>query len=211
VRCGGQLLVGLSAPGASAHMSYVYLQPGPWGRVGNLPVNAAAGQLVKDLGINVIRQGGTVSQSLRWKVRPRVRGGARTRGSDLRVRSGAAQLTTAVASCPPARDLRVQDWRGPPWQRASMGHTWGDSLVASCEWCGVVRGTARQAGRSTRGRRSYLVHRTLLASLSPSVFYRRLAGGPFEMMALADYLNFEMVRVERTGMEDRAKGARLHC
>jgi hypothetical protein len=69
VRCGGQLLVGLSSPGAAAHLSYVYLQPGPWGRVGGMPVNAAAGQLVKDFGINVIRQGGTVSRTLRWKAR----------------------------------------------------------------------------------------------------------------------------------------------
>lgn len=87
VRCGGQLLLSLSQPTA-INVGYVFLQPGTWGRVGDLPVNARAGELVKTMGVGVIRQGGTVSQGFRWK-----------------------------------------DWRGAPWTRAAMGHTWGDSLV----------------------------------------------------------------------------------
>jgi hypothetical protein len=88
VRCGGQLTIALAAPSA-LHVGYVFLQPGAWGRVGDLPVHAAAGELVTTMGINVIRQGGTVSQSFKWK-----------------------------------------DWRGPAWERPSMQHVWGDSLVS---------------------------------------------------------------------------------
>ena len=107
VRCGGQLNIALAAPSA-LHVGYVFLQPGAWGRVGDLPVPAAAGALVKAMGINIIRQGGTVSQSFRWK-----------------------------------------DWRGPAWERPSMQHVWGDSLVSG--W------------------------------------------GPFEMIELAEALNFEVI------------------
>ena len=37
VQCGGELLVGLNGAG-SVNLDFVYLQPGTWGRVGDLPV-----------------------------------------------------------------------------------------------------------------------------------------------------------------------------
>ena len=117
VRCGGELRVqfdvatsgGTTPPYAAlVYLGYAWLQPGAWGRVGDLPVLKSAGDAVSAMGINVLRQGGTVSQSFAWK-----------------------------------------DWRGDPWARPAMGHVWGDSLVDP--W------------------------------------------GPFEMMALADYMGFEMI------------------
>jgi hypothetical protein len=89
VRCGGMFVVGLAAPGA-AHIGYSSVFPGDWGRFAGLPVLKSAIDAMKQMGIKVIRQGGTVSQSFAWK-----------------------------------------EWRGPPWLRASMGHTWGDSLVGN--------------------------------------------------------------------------------
>lgn len=44
---------------------------------------------LRQMGISVIRQGGTVSQTFAWK-----------------------------------------EWRGAPWARPSMQHTWGQALVA---------------------------------------------------------------------------------
>jgi len=66
VQCGGELQVGLNNAG-SAHIGYVFFEPGPWGRVNNLPVLKSAGDTMTQMGIKVIRQGGTVSQSFRWK------------------------------------------------------------------------------------------------------------------------------------------------
>jgi hypothetical protein len=88
VQCTGELQVGLSAPG-NVHIGYVFFEPGPWGRFNNQPVLIDAVNTLQRMGITAIRQGGTVSQSFRWK-----------------------------------------DWRGVPWQRGSMGHVWGDSLVS---------------------------------------------------------------------------------
>ena len=67
VRCGGELQVGLAAPGA-AHVGYVFFQPGPWGRVPGLPVLKSAADTMATMGTRVIRQGGTVSQSFTWKA-----------------------------------------------------------------------------------------------------------------------------------------------
>ena len=89
VRCGGEFVVGLGAPGA-AHIGFTSLFPGEWGRFAGLPVLRSAMDAMQEMGIKVIRQGGTVSQSFRWK-----------------------------------------DWRGAPYERASMGHQWGDSLLGS--------------------------------------------------------------------------------
>jgi hypothetical protein len=110
VKCAGELQVGLAQPGA-AHVSFVYFAPGPWGRVAGQPVLKSAADTMAAMGITVIRQGGTVSQSFRWK-----------------------------------------DWRGVPWQRPSMGHVWGDSLVS-----GWVRLRARTAPRPLAATRSSTV------------------------------------------------------
>ena len=66
VRCGGMFVVGLAAPG-SAHIGYTSLFPGDWGRFAGLPVLKSAVDAMQEMGIKVIRQGGTVSQSFAWK------------------------------------------------------------------------------------------------------------------------------------------------
>ena len=54
-------------------MGYVSLMPGPWNRVprkdgsGLTVATKAAAQVLKTMGVSVIRNGGTVSQSMRWK------------------------------------------------------------------------------------------------------------------------------------------------
>ena len=66
VRCGGEFVIGLAQAGA-VHVGFVWLMPGTWGRLGDLPVLKSGADNLRALGISVIRQGGTVSQSLAWK------------------------------------------------------------------------------------------------------------------------------------------------
>ena len=71
VRCGGEIVVGLSAPG-SINIGTVSLQPGPWGLLVThagvaLPVLQSAGLVLEQMGVTLIRSGGSVSQSMRWK------------------------------------------------------------------------------------------------------------------------------------------------
>ena len=70
-RCGGELFVGLAGAGA-ANFGYVSLMPGAWGRLhaadgSLLPVLQTGADLLTTLGVTVIRSGGSVSQSMRWK------------------------------------------------------------------------------------------------------------------------------------------------
>lgn len=58
VACGGQLSVTLSSPG-SVVVNYVLLQPGEWGRVGDLSVLASAATTLQAMGVTAIRQGGS--------------------------------------------------------------------------------------------------------------------------------------------------------
>ena len=90
VKCGGEFFVGLAGPaGAEIHVGYVYLSPGAWGTYAGLPVLQSAVDTLQQMGITMIRQGGSVAQTLAWK-----------------------------------------DWRGAPWERRSLGHVWGGSLVS---------------------------------------------------------------------------------
>ena len=66
IKCGGEFVIGLAAPG-SAHIGYVYAAPGPWGRLGDLPVLKLTTDAMVAMGVSVIRQGGTVSRTFRWK------------------------------------------------------------------------------------------------------------------------------------------------
>jgi hypothetical protein len=86
VRCGGQFVIGLMAPG-EAHIDYVYLQPGKWGRFRGLPVLVSGAAVLKEMGVTIIRQGGSFADDPMyfWK-----------------------------------------DWRGPAWNRTSLGAAWGD-------------------------------------------------------------------------------------
>jgi hypothetical protein len=71
VRCGGELRVGISSEG-NFKVGYVELLPGPWGLVadkrGNpIPVLKSAGDVLTAMGVTLMRNGGSVSQSMRWK------------------------------------------------------------------------------------------------------------------------------------------------
>ena len=66
VRCAGEFVVGLAAPG-SAHIGFSQLVPGAWGSFAGLPVSRLGVETLQQMGITTIRQGGTVSQSFRWK------------------------------------------------------------------------------------------------------------------------------------------------
>lgn len=66
VRCDGEVSIGLSSVGA-LHVGFATLQPGAWGRFGDLPVSRAGSDMLQAMGFRSIRQGGSVSYSLRWK------------------------------------------------------------------------------------------------------------------------------------------------
>jgi hypothetical protein len=90
VRCGGELVVGIvgrpkrasssttttssssASSGSSIHMGYVSLMPGAWGLLSDkqgksLPVLKSAADMMTTMGIKIMRSGGSVSQSMRWK------------------------------------------------------------------------------------------------------------------------------------------------
>ena len=71
VRCGGELRLGLSSAG-NAKFGFVSLSPGPWGLVRGkdgapIPILKSAGDVLQQMGVSLIRYGGSVSQSMRWK------------------------------------------------------------------------------------------------------------------------------------------------
>jgi hypothetical protein len=66
VRCDGEVSLGLSSVGA-LHVGFFTLQPGAWGRLGDQPVLRAGADMLQAMGFRSIRQGGSVSYSLRWK------------------------------------------------------------------------------------------------------------------------------------------------
>ena len=71
VRCGGELRVGIS-DGDNFKVGYVELLPGPWGLLsdkrGNpLPILKSGADILTSMGVTLMRNGGSVSQSIRWK------------------------------------------------------------------------------------------------------------------------------------------------
>ena len=54
VRCGGQITVALASPG-QVWASYVYVQPGEWGRFAGLPVLQESVDWLQDMGVSTIR------------------------------------------------------------------------------------------------------------------------------------------------------------
>eukprot|EP01048_Picozoa_sp_COSAG05_P004983 COSAG05_NODE_285_length_12188_cov_539.399537_6_plen_98_part_00 len=69
VKCGGEFKLSLlSSAGESIGesggdggvlLNYVFLQPGQWGRVPGLPVLLSAANILQEMGIKAIRQGGS--------------------------------------------------------------------------------------------------------------------------------------------------------
>eukprot|EP00051_Salpingoeca_urceolata_P021197 m.328061 g.328061 ORF g.328061 m.328061 type:complete len:807 (-) comp19750_c0_seq31:149-2569(-) len=59
VRCSGQVTIGLASKG-SVNIDYVFLQPGAWGLARpDLPVLSSGVDILKDIGVTMIRQGGS--------------------------------------------------------------------------------------------------------------------------------------------------------
>lgn len=73
VKCGGALVIGISQPGAGVNVGYTAMLPGPWNllvdpRSGRpLPVLKSGADLLTTMGVTMMRSGGSVSQSMRWK------------------------------------------------------------------------------------------------------------------------------------------------
>ena len=70
VRCGGEFRLGISSP-RDFKAGYVELMPGAWGLVqskrgGSIPVLSSAGSVLTQLGVTTMRNGGSVSQGMRW-------------------------------------------------------------------------------------------------------------------------------------------------
>ena len=61
VKCGGQLVVGVAGgtAAASAHVSYVVLQPGEWGRFKGLNARKDVAEAMQQMGVKAIRLGGS--------------------------------------------------------------------------------------------------------------------------------------------------------
>jgi hypothetical protein len=67
VRCGGEFVIGIVGTSVPTSVGWVELHPGDWGRFAGLPVLASAVENARAMGITAVRQGGTVSQAIRWK------------------------------------------------------------------------------------------------------------------------------------------------
>jgi len=58
VQCHGQITVSIAAAG-SVYLDYIYMQPGQWGRLPGLPVLSSGADLLTQMGVSLIRQGGS--------------------------------------------------------------------------------------------------------------------------------------------------------
>jgi hypothetical protein len=70
-RCGGELFFGIAGSGG-VNVGYASLMPGTWGRLISpdgrvLPVLSSGASLLSTMGVTLMRAGGSVSQSMRWK------------------------------------------------------------------------------------------------------------------------------------------------
>ena len=67
VKCGGEFVVGVRK--GAINLGFSFLQPGQWGRLGNLSVLASGVKLLQDMGVTAIRQGGSFSkmETYFWK------------------------------------------------------------------------------------------------------------------------------------------------
>ena len=74
VRCGGEFRFGIVGSSyGGVNVGFVSLMPGPWGRVpkkdgsGPTKMLKSAGDVLQAMGVTLMRNGGSVSQSMRWK------------------------------------------------------------------------------------------------------------------------------------------------
>eukprot|EP00117_Sycon_ciliatum_P036358 scpid35682/ scgid27380/ len=62
VKCGGQFVVGLRGAG-EMRLGFTFLEPGQWARLENLNILKSGVQLLQDMGITAVRQGGSFADS----------------------------------------------------------------------------------------------------------------------------------------------------
>ena len=74
VRCGGEFRIALTGPTSygGINLAYASLKPGAWGLVAakdgsSIDVLKSAGDVLTAMGVTLMRNGGSVSQSMRWK------------------------------------------------------------------------------------------------------------------------------------------------
>ena len=74
VRCGGEFRIALTGPQSygGINLAYASLKPGAWGLVqakdgSSIDVLKSAGDVLTAMGVTLMRNGGSVSQSMRWK------------------------------------------------------------------------------------------------------------------------------------------------
>ena len=140
IKCGGEFVIGLAQPGA-VHVDFVYLQPGAWGRFAGLPVRKDGVEMLKTLGIKVIRQGGSFADDAaqdwrRWRGPPWLRpslgcewghslisGWGPFEMADLCNAAGIEPVTNSSATAPLGGLL------------ASDGRSWGFELSGQSLYC----------------------------------------------------------------------------
>ena len=68
VKCAGEIAFGVQGKGAAV-LAYFWLQPGAWGQYKGLPVQASTANVLLDMGVTAIRQGGTFTKGepFLWK------------------------------------------------------------------------------------------------------------------------------------------------
>ena len=65
MKCAGELQLGLEGPG-QVDVDYVVLTPGAWGRVGDLLVKRSTADALLQMGISIIRVGGSFASVTGW-------------------------------------------------------------------------------------------------------------------------------------------------
>jgi len=197
IRCAGEFVVGLAAPG-SAHIGFSQLVPGAWGSFAGLPVSRLGVETLMQMGITTIRQGGTVSQSFKWKdwipvsqpwLRPSM---GHTWGDSL---IGSWGLFEFIDMCMAARikpivtlayDLNAaDDWADlVEFMYGDNTTTWGARRIADghpqiydLQTMECVRSGARARARA-RGLASSAAQLASLAAADPRLAHPRLPASP---------------------------------
>ena len=103
VRCAGQFRISLNSVG-TALVDYAFLQPGPWGRLNSsdgtpLPVLRDGPEAMAQMGVTLFRLGGSYTKE-------------------------PAQTNVTGAT---GGDYSWKHWRGPAWNRTSVGVGWRNS------------------------------------------------------------------------------------
>ena len=155
VRCGGEFLLGLEAPG-TVNVDYVFLQPGSWGRFEDLPVGVICAAQTKypvsrpmySHGVRGKKEGAALSSHLpfsSWARAPlSLRSSLPARCLYLlllnrtQVKRSAVELLQSIGvttirqggSFTIPSDYFWKRWRGPAWERPSLGWSWGHEIIS---------------------------------------------------------------------------------